>query len=195
MVRFLKSGLHAAYFRAAVSAKAGDYRPAGIAHRCGILASGEAIKLLFSSFLGCAFIMVPSPMAAFARWCTMRALGALLLALFFVSGSHDGLGASRLAGAKTVRVYNGAIAYHRASASYGYAVNLTTARAAQVEALKQCADASCEVVVRLRNDCGAVANGPRRFTVGKGATRQEAETKALRACGTGCDIAVWACTR
>jgi len=139
--------------------------------------------------------MMPGRMAAFARWCTSSPLGALLLALFFVTESHDSLAASRLAGAKTVRVYNGAIAYHRASASYGYAVNLPTARAAQLEALKQCADASCEVVVRLRNDCGAVANGPRRFTVGKGVTRQEAETKALRACGSGCEIAVWACTR
>jgi len=134
-------------------------------------------------------------MAAFTRWCTTKALAALLLALFLVPQAHESLAASRPAGAKTVRVYNGAIAYHRASASYGYAVNLTTARAAQLEALKQCANASCEVVVRLRNDCGAVANGPQRFTVGKGATRQEAETKALRTCGPGCEIAVWACTR
>jgi hypothetical protein len=133
-------------------------------------------------------------MAPFTTWCTTQALAAILLAPLVLE-PHDALAASRPAGAKTVRIYNGAIAYHRASASYGYAVNLTTARAAQVEALKQCGDASCEVVARLRNDCGAVANGPKRFTVGKGATRQEAETKALRACGAQCDIAVWACTR
>ncbi len=139
--------------------------------------------------------MIPGPMAGFTKWCTMQALAALLLVPLLVPDIHESLAASKPAGAKTVRIYNGAIAYHRASASYGYAVNLTTARAAQVEALKQCANASCEVVARLRNDCGAVANGRLRFTVGKGATREEAETKALRSCGSGCEIAVWACTR
>ena len=53
----------------------------------------------------------------------------------------------------------------------------------------------CEVVVRMRNSCGAVANGPKKFAVGKGAARQEAETKALKSCGAGCEIIVWACTR
>ena len=122
-----------------------------------------------------------------------RALVAVLFVLLLAT--LDALAASRPAGVKTVRAYNGAIAYHRESASFGYAVNLNTSRDAQVEALKQCADARCEVVVRLRNDCGAVANGPKRFFVGKGATRPEAETKALRACGAGCEIAVWACSR
>ena len=95
---------------------------------------------------------------------------------------------------KSARVFTGAIAYYRPSASFGYAVNQTTTRAAQVEALKQCGDARCEIVARLRNDCGAVANGAKHFTIGKGATRQEAETKALRSCGAGCEIVVWACT-
>jgi hypothetical protein len=125
----------------------------------------------------------------------MHALAAVLSAPVLLLATQDSLAASRPAGVKTVRVYNGAIAYHRESASFGYAINATTARDAQVEALKQCGDSRCEVVARLRNDCGAVANGAKRFTVGKGVTRQEAETKALRVCGPGCAIAVWACTR
>lgn len=133
-------------------------------------------------------------MVAFSGRCRTRSLASILVAALLACAPIAAETASKPAG-RTGRVFNGAIAYHRASASYGYAVNLATARAAQVEALKQCADAGCEVVARLRNDCGAVANGPQRFTVGKGATRQEAESKALRACGSGCDIAVWACTR
>jgi len=124
-----------------------------------------------------------------------RTLAAALFAPVLLLATLDAPAASRPVGVKTMRVYNGAIAYHRASASFGYAVNLATAREAQVEALKQCADARCEIVARLRNDCGAVANGPKRFFTGKGATRPEAETKALRACGAGCEIAVWACSR
>jgi hypothetical protein len=96
---------------------------------------------------------------------------------------------------KPSKIYNGAIAYHRDSASYGYAVNRNTAREAQVEALRQCGHANCEIVAKLRNNCGSVANGARRFFVGTGATREEAETKAMRACGAGCTIAAWACTR
>ncbi len=124
----------------------------------------------------------------------MKALATATLFALLLTGLGASA-ASRPAGVKTVRVYNGAIAYHRESASFGYAVNLNTAREAQVEALKQCADARCEIVARLRNDCGAVANGPKRFFIGKGATRSEAETKALRACGAGCEVAVWACSR
>ena len=90
---------------------------------------------------------------------------------------------------------NGAIAYHRASGSYGYAMDRASTREAKNEALKQCAHAKCEVVSSFRNACGAVANGPKRFAAMNGVTRQEAETKALRKCGEGCEVAVWACTK
>jgi hypothetical protein len=100
-----------------------------------------------------------------------------------------------LAATKATRTYNGAIAYHRDSASYGFAVNRPTAREAQVEALKQCGHPGCEVVAKLRNNCGVVVNGPQHFFIGTGATRQEAETKAARACGARCEAVVWACTR
>src|SRR4051812_3398725 len=106
-----------------------------------------------------------------------------------------GVCAADAAERKPARLYNGAIAYHRDSASYGYAVNRATAREAQVEALRQCGHAACEIVVKLRNNCGVVTNGPQRFFAGTGATRQEAEAKARRACGGACESVVWACTR
>jgi hypothetical protein len=99
------------------------------------------------------------------------------------------------AASKAAKTSNGAIAFHRASNSYGYSVNKVTAREAQVEALKQCGNERCEVVVRLRNNCGAVANGAQRFSSATGATRQEAETRALRTCGSACETVAWACTR
>jgi hypothetical protein len=120
------------------------------------------------------------------------ALQALTLSVsLFLALCHPAGAAEK----KPLKAYNGAIAYHRDSGSYGYAINRATARDAQVEALKQCAHERCEVVARLRNNCGSVANGSRRFTVGTGATRQESETKALRACGPGCEVVTWACTR
>ena len=103
-----------------------------------------------------------------------------------------------LADAQPVRRFGregvGAIAYHRESGGYGWSVE-GSARNTQVEALKQCGHPRCEVVAKLRNGCGAIANGPKKFTVGKGATRQEAETKALKSCGAGCETVAWACTR
>jgi len=90
---------------------------------------------------------------------------------------------------------HGAIAYHRDSGSFGYAVDQPSSRAARVEALRQCGDQRCEVVLRFRNDCGAVANGPKRYVASKGTTREEAQAKALRSCGAGCSLVGWACTR
>ena len=90
---------------------------------------------------------------------------------------------------------HGAIAYHGESNSSGYAVDRRTSREARVEALRQCGHPRCEIVATLRSDCGAVAKGARKIVTQKGATRQEAETKALRRCGEACEIVIWACTR
>jgi hypothetical protein len=98
-------------------------------------------------------------------------------------------------GASKAKPAYGALAYHRESGSFGYAVDQPSDRAARVESLRQCAHPNCEVVLRFRHDCGAVANGPTRHSAAKGVTRQEAETKALRACGTECTLVGWACTR
>jgi hypothetical protein len=100
-----------------------------------------------------------------------------------------------VAGAKKLPPPTGALAYHRDSGSFGYAVNAADSRSARIAALNQCGNPKCEVVMSLSKDCGAVANGPKRFVASRGATRQEAETRALRQCGDHCQIVGWACPR
>ena len=89
----------------------------------------------------------------------------------------------------------GAIAYHDASSSSGFAVDRRNSREARVEALRQCGHPKCEVALSLRNECGAIARGGKLVRSQKGATRQEAEAKALRLCGERCEVIAWACTR
>ena len=89
----------------------------------------------------------------------------------------------------------GAIAYHRASQSWGVSYDLARARDASVEALKQCGHRQCEVIHKFRNGCAALADGPKAAAAVSGATRDEAETKALKRCGAGCKVLAWACTR
>ncbi len=89
----------------------------------------------------------------------------------------------------------GAIAYHRASQSWGVSYDTARARDASVEALRQCAHRNCEVVHKFKNGCAALADGPKAAAAASGATRDEAETKALKRCGTACRPVAWACTR
>jgi len=89
----------------------------------------------------------------------------------------------------------GAIAYHRASQSWGVSFDKARARDASVEALKQCGQRECEVVHKFKNGCAALADGPKAAAATSGATRDEAETKALKRCGAGCKPIAWACTR
>ena len=94
----------------------------------------------------------------------------------------------------------GAIALQRETGQLGYAYNTSTPRAAKIEALNQCADPKCEVVVAFSKACGGLARNPERGARGyfpaTGATRQEAETKALRQCAASqCEIIAWACTK
>ena len=96
---------------------------------------------------------------------------------------------------RSMRPDNGAIAFHPASGNFGYAVDRRSAREAKVAALKQCNDADCEVVLTLKNSCGALANYRQTYFVSRGATREEAQAKARRQCGPKCEVLVWACTR
>jgi hypothetical protein len=94
----------------------------------------------------------------------------------------------------------GAIAYHRASQSWGVSYNTPRARDASVEALKQCGHRQCLVVHKFKNGCAALADGPKIQATASGATRDEAETRALRSCGEknggkDCTPIAWACTR
>ena len=89
----------------------------------------------------------------------------------------------------------GAIAYHRASQSWGVSYDTARARDAELAALRQCNQRECLVVHKFKNGCAALADGPKAFAAASGATRDEAETKALKRCGEGCKPVAWACTR
>jgi hypothetical protein len=117
---------------------------------------------------------------------------AALLAAVVLAAAGD-------ADAQSRRNYaHGAIAYHRATDSVGYAYDFPTERAASVAALNQCGQPACSVVIAFRNACGAVAVAPakKQPVGGRGVTAQEAESRALKACGLdACQIVAWACTR
>ena len=100
------------------------------------------------------------------------------------------------AAARPKRQAFGAIAYEPAKHAVGYSYDFKSAREAKVEALKQCGEPSCEVLVSFANACGAIAHGPGKPFAVTGATRSEAQTKALRRCGDKtCQIVAWACTK
>lgn len=89
----------------------------------------------------------------------------------------------------------GAIAYSRATQAWGTSHAARSDREARIGALERCANKRCEVMIGIRNGCAALADGPKRPATASGATRDEAETKALRKCGgEPCHIVAWACT-
>jgi hypothetical protein len=89
----------------------------------------------------------------------------------------------------------GAIAYHRPSQSWGVSYDTAKERDASVAALRQCGHRECEVIHKFKNGCAALADGPKKAAAASGATRDEAETKAAKKCGDGCQPIAWACTR
>ena len=100
--------------------------------------------------------------------------------------------------ARRARNVYGAIAYHRATDSVGYAYDFTTERAASVAALNQCG----QPAARSSSPSGTpAARWPsrRRKAAGRarrGVTAAEAEQRALQACGLDrCHIVAWSCTR
>ena len=117
--------------------------------------------------------------------------------LFLVALAMVFAGSTQTVDARTVKKYaNGAIALARDTGQFGYASDSPTSRAAKLEALKQCNDPRCEVVVSFTNGCAALARGPVKYFPAKGATRQEAETKARRLCAAkDCEVVAWACTK
>ena len=119
-----------------------------------------------------------------------RLLLALLVAVFPVEAAKQSAVPNRF----------GAIAYHRASQSWGVSFDQARARDASVEALKQCGNGKCEIIHKFKNGCAALADGPKVQAVASGATRDEAETKTLRRCAevnraASCNLIAWACTR
>ena len=120
----------------------------------------------------------------------VRALASIGL-LFLLIGAPQ----AEATGRKQASGWHGAIAYHADSGHYGYAVNRRNARDARREALVQCGQSACEVMLDMRNGCGALARGERRLAARTGTTGDEAQAKSLKHCGPQCEVLVWACTR
>jgi hypothetical protein len=114
----------------------------------------------------------------------------LLVQLLLATGAAEAAKDDRPRG----RQQYGAIAYHHQSKSVGWATDRNTGREARVEALKQCGHEKCVVAASVTRGCAALARDQNRSVVQRGATQQEAETKALGKCGK-CEIAAWVCTR
>ena len=95
------------------------------------------------------------------------------------------------------KTHYGAIAYDAASGAYGWSNDFDTGEEAERNAMATCQEHSqdCKVVLDFWNSCGALAadkNG--HYDYGLGDSRGEAESKALAACGAGCEIQVWSCS-
>ena len=114
----------------------------------------------------------------------------LALATFF---ANEAL-ASTKAAPKKKNAY-GAIAWHKESNSLGYSYDYPSSRQAGTEALRQCGNARCEVILSLHDECGALYSGPKGYAARRGHTEDEARTKAMNACGPACRPLAWACTR
>jgi Domain of unknown function (DUF4189) len=92
----------------------------------------------------------------------------------------------------------GAIAYSTDNGKYGYTYDYGTLASAETDALKNCADRSCQVVLWFKNRCGALAIGNGyAYGAAWANNRGDAEASAMTFCsqnGTGCNIAQWVCT-
>lgn len=123
----------------------------------------------------------------------LRALAVLLLAAGL---SAPGAQAQAKEPAKSAaKGPHGAIAINRGSKAVGYAYDFKTAKDAKREALAQCGEKQCEVVVSFRSACAAVSGSGKRIATATGITQDEAETKATRKCGKECAVLAWACTK
>jgi hypothetical protein len=92
----------------------------------------------------------------------------------------------------------GAIAYSQASGRYGYSFNFGSRAAAEVQALANCGDGGCAIVVWFRNACGALATGTDNgYGYGWAYTRGQAESIAMANCANNaseCSVVAWSCT-
>jgi hypothetical protein len=79
---------------------------------------------------------------------------------------------------------------------FGYSTGHDTEAAASAGALEECKNsdnANCKVVLRFKA-CGALASLKRKFGVGDGSTKQQAEEVAMKTCGqSACTVLVSEC--
>lgn len=87
----------------------------------------------------------------------------------------------------------GALAYNESDGSYGYAYDYDTQGEANKAALSECGK-GCKVVIRLKNECGAIAQSDAAYGWSNGSNRKQAEQGALSQCGKGCKVVAWTCT-
>ena len=118
----------------------------------------------------------------------MRTLAAVLVLIALLIVALDAAGARYGS-----RQLWGAIAYSTKSGSYGFAVDRKTKRDAEMDAFRQCG-ANCDLIRPFRDACAAVASKPTRTSSDTGASREIAEMKAMKKCGSDCAVKVWACT-
>jgi serine/threonine-protein kinase len=128
---------------------------------------------------------------AFITAVTARVAAVLAAAMFIAAAALPAHAAT-----KPKKSAYGAIAYEPGRRTTGYSHDFKSDREARLEALRQCGEPACEVLVSFRNACGALARGPVKPFAATGVTRAEAETKALRRCGhKACEVVAWACTK
>jgi hypothetical protein len=95
----------------------------------------------------------------------------------------------------------GAIAYGAQSTANGYAFGKGSAGDANRTALANCRQHGddCKIVATFSDSCAAVAAVEDKgvLSVGQGATRDQAQSRAMSACksehGDGCEIEAWTC--
>jgi hypothetical protein len=87
----------------------------------------------------------------------------------------------------------GAIAFNETDASYGYAYDYESQAEANKAALGECGK-GCKVVLRIKNECGAIALSDSHYGWSNGSNRKQAEQGAVSQCGKGCKVVAWTCT-
>ena len=94
--------------------------------------------------------------------------------------------------------YFGAIAFSQGSGRYGYASDYGSRESAEGEALKECGDSDCTIVLWFKNACAALAKGnDNGYGTGWASTRGEAESIAMSNCNknsSACSVVRWQCT-
>jgi hypothetical protein len=96
----------------------------------------------------------------------------------------------------------GAIAFGASSDTYGYSWGKSSTGEAQQTAMVnfRANGNDCKIVANFSNACAAVAavEDKKRFTIGQGNSRADAQAKAMKSCGSEiggkCQIEVWTCS-
>ena len=92
----------------------------------------------------------------------------------------------------------GAIAYSTDNGMYGYTYDYTALSSAEMDALKNCGDAACMIILWFKNSWGALAIGDgNAYGAATAASKDDAETSAMTFCSQqakNCKVAQWVCS-